>query len=433
MIVGAPEELRASEVEALRSFARRRGGAVVLLPDKRPTGSYLGLLPAPQFDEVLVDSAVALRAGASSGPALRASELVVPRSLGAAGDVLLAMEQSKSTRPVVVEYPLGAGRVLFSGAMDAWRYRASPDDGFGRFWRTRIAEAALAAPPRLEVSLVPGVPKPGDDVVVNVRIRATEWQESSAGTRMPAVECAPHFDGRARPGQVERDEGVRLWPTTEPGLFQGRITAPKAGRYNLSVSAEGGAAADEILTVVSDARHPRAGCRRGGRSADRRFFDHRRRRCQRQRSRAARAALPRTPELAGRTAGASGALDVLSLRVRGPRERRMGDAPAPRLEMTQETSSSQPIDTYIGYLRDVRRMSPNTVESYARDLTALGGVCRGRKTAVEQLDRRDLEAFVRAPDDSGTVAAFGGAVRGVRPRLLSVPRARAKARREPGR
>ena len=29
------------------------------------------------------------------------------------------------------------------------------------------------------------------------------------------------------------------------------------------------------------------------------------------------------------------------------------------------------IDTYLGYLRDVRRMSPNTLESYARDLAQL--------------------------------------------------------------
>jgi hypothetical protein len=256
VIVGAPEDLRASDVEALRSFARRRGGGVVLLPDKRPTGSYLGLLPVPQFDEVLVDGAVELRPGASSGSVLRASELVVPRSLGAAGDVLLAMQQSKSTRPVVVEYPLGAGRVLFSGAMDAWRYRASADDGFGRFWRTRIAEAALAAPPRLEVSLVPGVPRPGDDVVVNVRIRATEWHDTSAGTRMPALSARLISPDGPGSDNSKKDEGVRLWPTTEPGLFQGRITAPKAGLYNLSVSSEGGATGDDILAVVSDARHP---------------------------------------------------------------------------------------------------------------------------------------------------------------------------------
>jgi integrase/recombinase XerD len=53
------------------------------------------------------------------------------------------------------------------------------------------------------------------------------------------------------------------------------------------------------------------------------------------------------------------------------------------------------IDTYLGYLRDVRRMSPNTVESYARDLGALAAFAGERGRAVEALDRRDLEAFAR--------------------------------------
>ena len=54
------------------------------------------------------------------------------------------------------------------------------------------------------------------------------------------------------------------------------------------------------------------------------------------------------------------------------------------------------IDNYLGYLRDVRRMSPNTVESYARDLSALAGFAEARAMAVEQFGRRDLEAFVRS-------------------------------------
>ena len=54
------------------------------------------------------------------------------------------------------------------------------------------------------------------------------------------------------------------------------------------------------------------------------------------------------------------------------------------------------IDAYLTYLRDVRRMSPNTVESYARDLAALAAFAETCKTTVEAMTRRDLEAFTRA-------------------------------------
>ena len=84
VVVGAPEELRPSEVEALQRFARRRGGAVVLVPDRRPSGPYLDLIPAPQFDEVLVENAIELRARgdgiASIGTRLQASEMAVHRA-----------------------------------------------------------------------------------------------------------------------------------------------------------------------------------------------------------------------------------------------------------------------------------------------------------------------------------------------------------------
>jgi len=59
------------------------------------------------------------------------------------------------------------------------------------------------------------------------------------------------------------------------------------------------------------------------------------------------------------------------------------------------------IDDYIAYLRDVRRMSSNTIESYARDLTHLADFAEKRGVAVEALERRDLEAFVRGLLASG--------------------------------
>ena len=59
------------------------------------------------------------------------------------------------------------------------------------------------------------------------------------------------------------------------------------------------------------------------------------------------------------------------------------------------------IDGYLAYLRDVRRMSPNTVESYARDLAALAAFAEKRQLNPAALDRRELEAFVRGLMASG--------------------------------
>lgn len=63
--------------------------------------------------------------------------------------------------------------------------------------------------------------------------------------------------------------------------------------------------------------------------------------------------------------------------------------------------SGSVIDVYLTYLRDVRRVSPNTVESYARDLAALAAFAETNEVPVETMTRRDLEAFVRAQMASG--------------------------------
>jgi len=73
------------------------------------------------------------------------------------------------------------------------------------------------------------------------------------------------------------------------------------------------------------------------------------------------------------------------------------------------------IDGYLAYLRDVRRMSPNTVESYARDLAALAAFAEKRQLDPAALDRRELEAFVRGLMASGlSPRSTARAVAGVR-------------------
>ncbi len=53
------------------------------------------------------------------------------------------------------------------------------------------------------------------------------------------------------------------------------------------------------------------------------------------------------------------------------------------------------IETYLTFLRDVRRVAENTLESYGRDLGALQAFADARTRPVESLDRHELEAFVR--------------------------------------
>jgi integrase/recombinase XerD len=59
------------------------------------------------------------------------------------------------------------------------------------------------------------------------------------------------------------------------------------------------------------------------------------------------------------------------------------------------------IDAYLDHLRVERRLAPLTLESYSRDLAALGRFAEGAGTPIEALTRQDLEAFVRGLLTSG--------------------------------
>jgi integrase/recombinase XerD len=53
------------------------------------------------------------------------------------------------------------------------------------------------------------------------------------------------------------------------------------------------------------------------------------------------------------------------------------------------------VEAYLSHLAVERRLSPNTVESYGRDLSQLQEFGAGLERPVEDLDRRGLEALVR--------------------------------------
>ena len=74
------------------------------------------------------------------------------------------------------------------------------------------------------------------------------------------------------------------------------------------------------------------------------------------------------------------------------------------------------IETYLEHHRVERRLADHTLDSYSRDLRGLAEFAAGQGSAVEALDRRALEAFVRQQRTAGlsprSVARSIAAVRG---------------------
>ena len=227
IVVGAPEELRTADLDAIERFVSTRGGAVVLIPDRRPSSSYAQLLPVARVDEVLTEKPAALQ-GVS--PGLKCSESIVLTDPVAGVDVLATLPRQSGAVPAIVSWPQGAGRVVYSGCLDAWRYR-SDGNAFARFWTAQIARAAADAPRRIEVSVAPVPATPGREIRVNARIRRTEFSLHAATVELPSISA-----------RVTDPRGVlvplRLWPASEPGMFEGSFKAFAEGRHLVEVFLE---------------------------------------------------------------------------------------------------------------------------------------------------------------------------------------------------
>jgi len=237
VIAGAPEEFRAAEVDALRQFAEVRGGTVVLLPDRRPTGAYTGLLPGTTTEQLLTELRMLEPAG------IPASEIVsIPITAG------VRPLASLNGAPVVFSWPLGAGRVIFSGALDGWRYRGDPRSRAHEFWRDAIMTAALAAPPRVRLETEPAVVRSGRTVRIVARVRPTELVAAEADTTGGSFAIEAHV---TNPGG--HDDIVRLHPTMERGTLEGSVATSLPGVYAVTVTLASGARSQTTFATHDDA------------------------------------------------------------------------------------------------------------------------------------------------------------------------------------
>ena len=253
IVVGAPHELTTRDVDGLEAFLRLRGGTVVLLCDERTAGPYERLLATLRWATASSAQPAALRQAGTDGARIYASELAWPVALPAAAQVLAGTEstapEKTARRPIVWRTPAGGGRVIVSGALDAWRFRTHAESSFDRFWQSIVADAAAAAPLRVSVTVRQPVVKPGASTEVEVTLRDVALADLADGRPIGAVVAAT----------IEHDGApmaIPLWPDHELGRLRGTARAPSTpGHYRVVVTS-GGARADAPIAVVPDASQP---------------------------------------------------------------------------------------------------------------------------------------------------------------------------------
>jgi hypothetical protein len=245
LVLGGLDALSNTDVAPIVDFVARRGGALVLLPDGRMPDRLRTRLELPALEEILLKDPILLEGGSLS---LRASELLTPTTATPVS-TLAGMKRENVMRPIVFASPLGHGTVVLSGALDAWRYRSTPEQDLDAFVRTVIADAAAAAPPPVTLSLGRSLERPGEPVAIFVAIRETEFVIDGGSIHVPPV-SANMIDEQGN------REMIRLWPTSRIGELQGHVTPAHPGRYVVEVTM-GTKRAEAVLPVAADVTHPR--------------------------------------------------------------------------------------------------------------------------------------------------------------------------------
>jgi hypothetical protein len=251
VIVGGASELSAADVAGLSAFARERGGAVILLLDDAPPPAVRAMAGAAAWRALRPASPAAVDvSGLDAGlDPLTVGEALVADALSPESRALAKMAVGTDERPVVVEAPAGAGRVIVSGAADAWRHRGAPDASpFDAFWRLLVARAAAASPPPVSVALSPPVAGPGERVHIAVTVRRDAMADTGHAGDADASIAARLTNASGGPV-----EAIRLWPDTSAGRWVGTLTAPSSpGPHLLTVTAGANGDAGAAPLVVQD-------------------------------------------------------------------------------------------------------------------------------------------------------------------------------------
>lgn len=210
VVIGGPDALTEADVQLLDQYVRVRGGTLILLPERVPSGPSTRLLGTGWTEHLI--------AAPEPVGVLHATEILRLDQPPVAA-TLIARSGSAGA---IVSMPSGSGRIIVSGAMDAWRFRQLDSNQFDAFWRSLIAEGA-AQGAGLQLRFDRSLAAVASRVAFTLRDqRMAPWSSTDANA---TVTCG---DGTA--------SAIRLWPAGGVGEFTGEVSLPSASSCTIDAA-----------------------------------------------------------------------------------------------------------------------------------------------------------------------------------------------------
>lgn len=241
VVVGAPRALSANDVAGLEAFMRRRGGSVVELLDESGPAPLERLTGVHSWTSFAGNQLMSSTMVGNDSLALQSTNRVFPAPLPPGAESVAGGADA-----IVWREPVGAGTLIVSGALDAWRFRDPAMSSFDRFWQTVLGDAANRAAQPVTLAASGAIVAPGEKIDLTASLR----DEAIGGD---AHDVGPLQVRAAIGAASDSATAVHLWPRAV-GQLVGRIRAPEApGLYNVALSV-GGRRATLPFVVARDAR-----------------------------------------------------------------------------------------------------------------------------------------------------------------------------------
>lgn len=225
VVVGAAQSLSAADAAGLETFMRRRGASVVLLLDEATAGAHDRLAGVGRWVASTAARPSPLAVQGHDSLAMIGASFAEPATLPATAEVMVG-----GSRPIVWRESVGAGTLVVSGLLDAWRYRDRPDASFDRTWQTLIADAASATLAAIAPSVTPAVAAAGERVTIAATLRDVSLAAGSSRVDASALRASL----LASSDSTSARQSVRVWPAAR-GEVTATLRAPRTpGVYRVA-------------------------------------------------------------------------------------------------------------------------------------------------------------------------------------------------------